>query len=645
MTQPIYGPFSANADSKVVSSKPFSPAWGGPIIQGFSLPASSLGTLNTWDSNSGVYSGSLSSQGHLVATQLAPPVYNFRYANGDAALPLTVTSLIPGYPEAGANYEFDDAVNITPWYEGYFNTFMKDPTRITFGNNSAIPALTGVMPSSYIDMQGSLLYYLDLQINRLSGSNNWNNFYFISVMNQAIAWVTQANDFTIGLNNSESNNLAYYGADNYKDLTSNGFAKYQQGQALLAAFSNIGKIIQSVPSGKFGTANAVAKTLLAQGLGFVILDNGITLSTALQNAGVNNENIFNDVLTPSIEQILYQITDLGQLETIQAVLESSVRNISSPMDYTSIKAASGIENDSAFASFAEVGQDLHIRAPNFEITLGKTFADAVRNIQTEVSPSVETLANVSSLLPADIIANLRAYLPTTVNNQPAGVLSVIGMASGYLIDNILKINDGLSQLLASTYGSQIRDLLTKISQYNAKVPLDASQAATAANWVRIPPAQYTKVLVQYPTEGGTVDTYVDQLTNLGGPDYWDTQLELTKTQLFNLLSTVVADPSMLNIVKLINDNYTYVCDNLYSEHKNYNKANIQSYTSDDPLNVLSFVSSVPALIEDAGNIGTDLLLYGLAQPTTSGNIAKAVFSQAKNDAILTSIGSNPSPKV
>jgi hypothetical protein len=642
----VYGPFSANADSSVSSSKPFSPEWGGPVIQGVAIPTADLGRLNPWDANSGVYSGSLSAQGQLVATQLSPASYNFVYANGQAASPTSVTSVIPGYPEAGANYVFDDSASAVPWFSGYFGTYMKDPSLITFGSNSAMPALTGVMPAKFTDMQGSFLYYADLQINRLSGSNNWDNFYFISVLNQVLGWIGSANDFTAGLNNSQANNLSYYGATSYKDLVSGGFARYKQGLALTQAFNNVGKMVLSVPSGRFGTANAVARVMLDLGLGGVItLSSGVTLTQALSDANVSVDNIYNTNYDLVVEQILLQITDPDQLTTIQQVVESTITQMSSPMDYTSITAASKINNDSAFASFAEAGVDLKYRAPNFALTLGKDFATALNNIQTEVSANVESISTTTSLLNPDIIANLRAYLPTTVSNKPASILNVIGMASGYLTDTITKINNGFLQLYATSYGPQIRDLLTNISRYDAKVPLTAAEATTANNWVRNPPAQYTTVETNYASDGGSFSSYEKILTNVGGPDYWGTQLEASKTQLFNLLNTIVADPTVGAIVSTINDNYTYLCQQLYYEHKNFNKANIAVYNNVDANQILSFVSSVPGLIEDTLNLGTDLMLYGLTQPNTSGDIAKAVFAQSKNDTILTSIGSNPTPKV
>ena len=640
-----FGPYSANADSKVTSSVPFSPAWGGPVIQGIKAPSDSLGQLNPWDANSGVYSGSLSAQGQLVATQLSPPSYKFVYANGAPAVPLSVSSVVPGYPDAGANYLFPDSASAVPWYSGYFGTYMKDPTSITFGSNSAMPALTGVMPASFTDMQGSFLYYADLQLNRLSGSNNWDNFYFISALNQVLGWVITANDFTAGLNNSEANNLSYYGATSYKDLVSGGFAPYQQGSALLTAFDRIGKMVLSIPSGKFGTANAVAKVMLDHGLGSIKLASGDTLIQALTNANVNVDDIYNDRYTSVIEQVLYQITDMNELDTVQIVIESSVSRISSPMDYTNIAAASGMNNDSAFATFADVGKDLYQRCPNFSLTTGKAFATAIRNIQTNVSANVEAISTATSLLNPSIIANLRAYLPSTIGNKPASILNVIGMASGYLTDSMTKINNGFLQLFATSYGPQIRDLLTNISRYDAKVALSADEASAAANWVRNPPAQYTSVAVDITSEGGSYTSYEQVLTSLGGPDYFGTQLEAAKTQLFALLNTIVADPTMAPIVSMINDNYTYVCQQLYYEHKNFNKANISIFNNKDANQILSFVSSIPSLIEDPLNLGTDLMLYGLTQPNASGDIAKALFAQSKNDVILTSIGSKTTPKV
>ena len=41
---------------------------------------------------------------------------------------------------------------------------------------------------------------------------------------------------------------------------------------------------------------------------------------------------------------------------------------------------------------------------------------------------------------------------------------------------------------------------------------------------------------------------------------------------------------------------------------------------------------------DLNNVGTDFLLYGLCQPTTSGNIAQTLLGQGKNNFALANAG-------
>jgi hypothetical protein len=138
----------------------------GPVISAASAPIVdpnayrydiSLSLNNDIPSVSGVYTGSLSSMGNFVAMALNEGGYQQIYAGRD--------------PETGG----DVFVNI-PWLTGYMREYWKSPSGCTFGSNSAIPALTGVMPSTYSDTPGNLLYYIDLQLCRASGSNFFNNF-------------------------------------------------------------------------------------------------------------------------------------------------------------------------------------------------------------------------------------------------------------------------------------------------------------------------------------------------------------------------------------------------------------------------------------------------------------------------------------
>ena len=137
---------------------------------------------------SGVYTGSISSLGSMVATALGdnylvdknrPLDYRYVNAAGQTATPETTTV----DPTTGQVYStYPVGTTVTPWMSGYFRTYWTNPQKTTFGANSAIPALTGVMPQNYqATMPGSFIYYVDLQMTRLSGSQYWDNFYFIKI--------------------------------------------------------------------------------------------------------------------------------------------------------------------------------------------------------------------------------------------------------------------------------------------------------------------------------------------------------------------------------------------------------------------------------------------------------------------------------
>ena len=522
--------------------------------------------------NSGVYTGSLSAQGNMVAMQLNPGQPNLV---GDGT----------------------DNAFVKPYHSGYFKEYWRNPETTTFGANTPMPALTGVMPDTYPDMPGNAVYYTDLQMYRLSGSNQWDNNYFLNSFNQALTWTLISNNYLVALKTAQNTNLAYYGADSYQALTTQGFSKYQTGQALLLAFRNIGKVASSITSGYFGTANAVAQVLIDYGLGYIN-----NLAVTLYSGGVNFDDIGNEVYTPFITEQLRQITNATDLQTIQEVLESNVPNIANPLDYTRIDRSAGIPNDSEFASFAAVGQDFYNRAPNLTLKTGSEIADLIDSIQSNVTANVETIAN-TSLIDQNIIDTVRAYLPVSRDNQPISVLNVVGMASGYLLEDMQKVNEGIAALYATDYGPQIRSTLTNISRYDAQVPLTTSEQGQSDGW-------------------------------------WNTQLENEKNSYYALIDTIVADTSgnIPAIVNQINTHYDNFTSNLYYEYTNYGRANITTSNFNDVTSTLSFIQSLPSYGADPDNIGTDLLLYGITQSNQGGETARTILDQGKYDFFLTNVG-------
>ena len=557
---------------------------------------------------SGVYSGSLSSQGNMVAMQINPGASNH----------LTVT-VDPITSETGQI--------IAPYLTGYFRQYMKDPRQCTFGANSAIPAITGVMPSKYSATPGNLLYYIDIQMTRLTGSNTFDSKFFINAFTQALNWAVTSNGYISSINAAENTNLAYHGAHDTAQLITSGFNVLAQSQSVKLALKNQGLMAQTITNGNFGTPNAVAQTLIDLGLGSIN-----NLSTTLLQNGVTMQNISSNNYTAIISQTLANITSASDLETIQYVVESSIPNISSALDYTSIEKSSGIKNDSTFVTMANIGTALYNKGPISTFTDGRAIYNFLSNLQYDVPPSVDQISTQTSMLRPDIIASLRSYLPISADNQPIGVLNVVGMASGYLVDYVNLVNEGLSALAATDYGAQISSTLSTISRYEAQVPADAAEAATANSYIPVPPGVYEDI----DDGAGSRSTIT---ISPPGPDYYQLKSQQYQTEYYNILANVVADPDnkIRSIVKQINDNYDIVCSQTSLEYQNWMKANLQITDYGDNSIFFSFVSSLPNFGADRENLGTDLQLYGMIQNNDAGDLAKVILEQAKNAVILSNV--------
>jgi len=524
--------------------------------------------------NSGLYSGSLSAQGSLVAEQLNSGEYLVQ-VNGRSQ-------------------------TYKPFLTGYFRQYWKDPTQTTFGANTAIPAITSVMPDSYTDMPGSFHYYVDLQLTRATGSNYFDIFYFLNAYNQVLAWVTTANDYTSALKTAELHNLQYFGANSYQDLITQGFYKYENSKALVQAFQNMGFLVGDIPNGTFGTPNGIARCMINTGLGAIG-----NLTDNLVSAGVNFADIANPIYTATIASVLSEITNPNDLDTIQGVLETSVPNLTSPLDYCSISAASGLPNDSLFNDMAEVGADIYSKAPNFTYQVGSDVAALLRTLEVEITGNIEALTTNTSLLNPSILESLRSYLPLGVNNAPVTMLDVIGTASGYLTDSMTAVNAGINNLYNTYYGPVIRDSLSEISRLAAQVSLSNTDNE-----------------------------------NQGVGEYWSQQLLDAEQSYYSLISEIAANTSgnLPAIVNQINSNYADVCSHIATEHRNYNRANLAISSVRDNSLLLNFVSTLPYYAADQGNIGTDLMLRGMSQPNVAGETLKAVLDQARNTSLLSNAG-------
>lgn len=597
-------------------------------------PGTGVAYFPTIGPNSGVYSGSLSSLGNMVAMALGTGGYQVKIATAGATsqgsfeegqlVPVTTwANLTPA-----GSAPMPTAV-LAPYSVGYIREYWQDPAGTTFGANSAIPALTGVFPDPFTNFgnapitnsPGNFVAYVDLQMQRLSGSNTWDNTHFMNVFNQALGWVLTSNDYLASLQNAESNTLSNFGSANYKDFVSQGFDKYQQGLALRKALTNVGTMVQVIPEGFFGTPNAVAKFLVDIGLGSVG-----SLSDKLYTAGVNFDDIYNTGYVNVITNILNTITNQADLAVIQDVVESAIPKIASPLAYTSIESASGLTNDSAFPNFAAFGRDIYQRAPGLGSLTGVSLVALINSIQTDITANVEsitgnvTVGNSVPLLSQSIIDSLRTYLPLGAGNGPVSLINVIGAGSGYLLDGIKAVNLAIAQLYATDYGPQIRDILTDISRYQSAYALTEDEVKAAATFTPV------------PAPGVAADgSFIP-----GGPNYWGTKVEEKKTEYLNLLSAIAADSTgeIPTIVTQINENWLWCCRTLYYEMRNYNKANFTVTAFNDNSQYLSFVSSLPSYGADPQNIGTDYLLYGLCMPNEAGDTVKAILGQGKTNQLL-----------
>ena len=617
-------------------------SWGGGDSGGYDGgPGTGVSAFPSFGPNSGVYFGSLSSLGNMVAMALGTGEYQVKIvtAGTTAQGSFEVDQVLPAKTWANltpaGNAPMPTAV-IAPYSVGYIREYWKDPSGTTFGANSAIPALTGVFPDPFTnfggapitDRPGNFVAYADLQMQRLSGSNTWNNAHFMNVFNQTLGWVLTSNDYLAALQNAQSNTLSNFGSDNYTEFVSQGFSKYQKGIALRKALTNVGTMVQVIPEGYFGTPNAVAKFLVDIGLGWV---GG--LSDKLYQANIRFDDIYNPGYVNVITNILNTITNQADLEVIQDTVESTIPKMFSPLAYTSIEIASGLTNDSAFPNFAAFGRDIYQRAPSISLLTGVSLVALIDSIQTDITANVEaitgnvTVGNSVPLLSQAIIDSLRTYLPLGAGTGPVSMLNVIGTGSGYLLDGIRAVNIAISQLYATDYGPRIRDILTEISRFQSGYALTETEVKAAASFTPVPA----------PTVAAD-GTFIP-----GGLGYWQTKLEAKKTEYLNLLSEIAADTNgnIPVLVAQINENWLWCCRNLYYEMRNYNKANFTVSSFNDNSQYLSFVGSLPSYGADPQNIGTDYLLYGICLPNEAGDIVKNVLAQGKIDYLLGEAGVLP----
>ncbi len=545
-----------------------------PLLGGYKCPNEILPPDPQVPSSTGIFVGTLSAHGNLIAMATNEGGYYFIDNNGFLA--------------------------ITPYLTGYLREYWRNPAEMSLGRDSAIPAITAVIPASFTDFSGNLLYYIDLQLTRITGSNYFDNFSFINVFNQVLNWVNTSNGYLAGLKNSENTDVQYYGSNNYQEFLTQGYSRYKSSVALKRSLANLGKIITEINIGHFGTPNSIASIMIKSGLAAVG-----NLVEKLNAANVNVNNIYNSAYSQQISQVLLTINNPSDLAIIQQVLKTTVPNLRSPLDYTSIEKTSGVQNDSFFRTLVEFGTDIRQRTPLLTVETGAELVEIIDSVLEEITPNVENLASEGSLLPQNIIDGLRDYLPISPENGPVSMLNVIGMASGYLTEDFKIVNDGLLTIENSAYGVQI---------HNALEDIGFAWKGYAAS-------------VRGVVEGEVATTFFTK-------NEYDAKVSAYNS----LLTAIAADPTFSNTVETVNAAYDRICQATYYEVTNFNRANFSTEIYRDNSQIYNFVNNMPGYAADNQNIGTDTMLYGMCQSNEAGDIAKSILNQYKNTQALGEIG-------
>lgn len=547
-----------------------------------SLPAASQ-----VPTKSSYYKGSLSSHGCLVAMQINKGTYNY--------------IKLPGNNPENLDANGNPKIVIKPYLTGYLREYWRDPLQITLGENSAIPAITGVMPvtlSKYSKTPGSALYYLDLQMTRLSGSNFFDNKNFIINFNRKYSYLTYTQNTStpdVFTQNIVSNDISSYRQTTYTGFISGGFNIFKQGVALREALFNIGTMVQQIPSNHFGTPNAVAQHMLDSNLGSVG-----NLRTKLIEANVNLNDIYLSRYSDAISMVLKTITNVKDLVTIQNVIKSSIPNITSPFDYTSLEKCAGLPNDSVFPSFIEAGQNLYSLLPSFNVETGKQLYDLINLF--EFDNSLNYLSDNGLLVPPAVLDSVSDIMLFAPDGSKATLYNVIGCATGYLIAQLKIVNDQIDKLNNSKFGASIHQALNNIS------------------------LSYNNYRTEYLNQGNYQNSLTSFLESISNYE--------------NLLKVVSLDPETQNIVTELNKNWSDLCEHISYEVINYNR-DVNPLESSDPIDteIANFPTAIKfTYYKDEYGLKSDIFLKDMAQPNQGGNAAKNLINYYKNQDLILLMG-------
>lgn len=490
-----------------------------------------------------------------------------------------------------------NVANASISYTGRFGSYYDANITQSLGADT-IPAITQTIPSGISgfsgDAPGNVTYQIDRACARALGSNTGINLgYFISTFFSVQGYTIICNKQISAVNNSNSTSFSSYGVNDYAGLTTQGWDRYQIGNALPTAFNRIGSMTDAIQTGKFGTPNAVAYVLVNSGLGAVG-----DLSTKLTTAEVNENDLLNSRYTDSISYVLSTITDSANLATVQQTLGSNITNISSLLDYTNLEKCAAMTNDSDFESFEEVGVDLFKKSHNPSFQSGSDVARLISLIQNPNDSRIETLSSNTALLNSTVVSELKNYLPSALTSGNISFLNVIGTPSGYYNANLVAVITGLANLNSTAYGTQISTALDDI--YTTLTDPDAPNLAP-----------------YYGSVSSAVGAYN------------------------SLMNTIMSDSSVGHIVEQINSNYATICSSLYNEYSNWTKANFITTSYTDQVSILSFAQSLAQQGQDFQNTGSGYYLAGTVSDDVHGSTIRAVLIEGKNYQRLQAYGISP----
>ena len=255
----------------------------------------------------------------------------------------------------------------------------------------------------------------------------------------------------------------------------------------------------------------------------------------------------------------------------------------------------------------DVGADLYKKSNNPSFQTGSEVSDIIRSIKKPHSDSIESLAGTNgSLLSTSIANELKSYLATSRTGGNISMLDIIGTASGYYDTELGLVIDGLDQLSSSSYGSQITTALEDIV-----TTLEEAELVAAGGGMFTPSAPYFGVVAD------AVAAYN------------------------SLLTTIVNDASVYNIVNQINTNYANICLYVAEEYANWNQANFFTSSYNDSITLLTFAQSIPQFGQDTQGTGSGIYLRGMAANDSYGSTVKSVLIEGQNYQKLLEYGIAP----